>query len=134
MTKPIQFQMYHFTQNNPRGLGQDSVPTLLRRVATTIEELGPVEVHDLIMHNEITEDGLNWPSVTVYFEYKDDEQAESEPEEHQAEAVPGARAEGAPGEQAQTAPGAHAEAVPVEPPPGPDTTAPSRADRPDLLG
>ncbi len=81
MTKPISSQMYHFTQNNPEGIGQDSVPALLRRVATTIEELGQVEVYDLIMHNEITEDGTDWPSITVYFDYSQvDEPEEDEPE------------------------------------------------------
>ncbi|NJP25678.1 hypothetical protein FLW53_16035 [Microbispora sp. SCL1-1] len=63
--------MHHFTQNNPEGIGQDSIPALLRRVATTIEELGQIEVYDLIMHNEITDDGADWPSITVYFDYTD---------------------------------------------------------------
>ncbi len=81
MTKPISSQMYHFTQNNPEGIGQDSVPALLRRVATTIEELGQVEVYDLVMHNEVTDDGTDWPSITVYFDYTDaDEPEEDEPE------------------------------------------------------
>ncbi|MCO5974363.1 hypothetical protein [Actinoallomurus soli] len=35
-------------------------------MADSIEELGPVEVQDLILHNEITADGLR-PSLTVYF-------------------------------------------------------------------
>ncbi|GAA3829746.1 hypothetical protein GCM10022226_58250 [Sphaerisporangium flaviroseum] len=69
MTKPIQYQMHHFSQSNPRGPEQDDVPALLRRVAASIEKLGEVQVYDLIMHNEITEEGLDWPSVTVYFDY-----------------------------------------------------------------
>ncbi|WP_218671677.1 hypothetical protein [Microbispora sp. GKU 823] len=82
MTQPIANQMHHFTQNNPEGIGQDSVPALLRRVATTIEELGQIEVYDLIMHSEITDDGTNWPSITVYFDYtQTDEPDEDEPEE-----------------------------------------------------
>ncbi|MEU7691959.1 hypothetical protein OHB01_17755 [Microbispora hainanensis] len=71
VTKPITNRMHHFTQNNPEGIGQDSIPALLRRVATTIEELGQIEVYDLIMHNEITDDGADWPSITVYFDYTD---------------------------------------------------------------
>ncbi|MGI5160871.1 hypothetical protein [Microbispora sp. CA-102843] len=61
------------------------MPALLRRVATTIEELGQVEVYDLIMHNEITDEGTNWPSITVYFDYtqvdepEEDAPAEDEP-------------------------------------------------------
>nr|BFE32502.1 hypothetical protein GCM10010200_047530 [Actinomadura rugatobispora] len=42
------------------------MPALLRRVADSIEELGPVKVQDLILHEEITEDGP-WVSATVYF-------------------------------------------------------------------
>jgi hypothetical protein len=56
----------HFSQANPRGAGQDEVPALLRRVADSIDALGAVDVQDLVMHVEITDDG-NWPSLTVYF-------------------------------------------------------------------
>ncbi|WP_221891310.1 hypothetical protein [Microbispora sp. KK1-11] len=57
------------------------MPALLRRVATTIEELGQVEVYDLVMHNEVTDDGTDWPSITVYFDYSQvDEPEEDEPE------------------------------------------------------
>jgi hypothetical protein len=56
----------HFSQTNPRGPGQQDVPALLRRVADSIEELGPVEVQDLVLHQEVTAEGL-WPSLTVYF-------------------------------------------------------------------
>lgn len=56
----------HFSQSDPAGPGQDDVPALLRRVADSITDLGQVEVLDLVMHNEVTEDG-DWPSVTVYY-------------------------------------------------------------------
>ncbi|GAA4630330.1 hypothetical protein GCM10023196_055250 [Actinoallomurus vinaceus] len=56
----------HFSQANPQGPGQADVPALLRRVADAVEKLGPVEVQDIILHNEITADGP-WPSLTVYF-------------------------------------------------------------------
>ncbi|WP_431995987.1 hypothetical protein [Streptomyces griseoflavus] len=56
----------HFSQANPPGTGQADVPALLRRVADSIESLGPVEVQDLVMHTEVTADGP-WPSLTVYF-------------------------------------------------------------------
>ena len=58
--------MEHFSQANPVGKGQGDVPALLRRVADSIDALGEVEVQDLVMHTEITEDG-DWPSLTVYF-------------------------------------------------------------------
>jgi hypothetical protein len=74
MSKRITYTMHHFTQNNALGSSdQEDVPTLLRRVADTIESLGEVEVYDLILHNELTSDGDDWPKITVYFEYKADE-------------------------------------------------------------
>lgn len=56
----------HFSQANPEGPGRDDVPTLLRRVADTIAELGDVDILDLVMHVEVTEDG-DWPSITAYY-------------------------------------------------------------------
>ncbi len=47
----------HFSQANPRGEAQANVPQLLRRVAKTIEGLGEVDVLDIVMHTEITEQG-----------------------------------------------------------------------------
>jgi hypothetical protein len=43
-----------------------SVEHFLRRVADSIEQLGKVEIQDLVMHSEATADG-SWPSLTVYF-------------------------------------------------------------------
>ncbi|MBG0820116.1 hypothetical protein HS048_05110 [Planomonospora sp. ID91781] len=60
--------MRHFSQANPKGPEQGDVPALLRSIADAIEELGDVEIYDLILHNEITEDG-HLPSITVYFDY-----------------------------------------------------------------
>ncbi|MER5326401.1 hypothetical protein [Streptosporangium roseum] len=71
MSERITYTMHHFSQANPKGPGQSDVPALLRRVADTIEDLGHVEVHDVIMHNEITE-GEDWPNLTVYFDYVTD--------------------------------------------------------------
>jgi hypothetical protein len=58
---------YHFSQANPDSEGKGDVPALLRRVADTIEELGEVQVSDLVMHSEVTAEGI-WPSLTVYYE------------------------------------------------------------------
>ncbi|MEV6429130.1 hypothetical protein [Nocardia sp. NPDC051463] len=66
------FKALHFSQANPAGPGQADVPNLLRAVASTIEDLGPITVADLILHNEITADG-NWPSITVYYSKNDSE-------------------------------------------------------------
>jgi len=56
----------HFSQANPSGPGQGDVAALLRRVADSLDQLGAIEVMDLVMHTEVTEDGM-WPSLTVYF-------------------------------------------------------------------
>jgi hypothetical protein len=57
----------HFSQANPRSAGQGNVSAPLWRVADTIDELGDVEIGDLILHSEITSDGENRPSITVYY-------------------------------------------------------------------
>jgi hypothetical protein len=56
----------HFSQANPEGAGADDVPSLLRRVAESIEALGDIEVQDLILHMGMDEHG-DRPSLTVYF-------------------------------------------------------------------
>lgn len=75
MSRRIEYTMHHFSQSNPQGPDQENVPALLRRVAETIEDLGDVEVHDLVMHTDITSDGLS-PHFTVYFDYLDEVQEE----------------------------------------------------------
>lgn len=62
----------HFSQSNPKGAGEGDVPMLLRRVADTLDGLGPVTVLDLVLHNELTGDGEDWYSVTVYFDPRTD--------------------------------------------------------------
>ncbi|MFC8044296.1 hypothetical protein [Nocardia sp. NPDC057353] len=66
------YRTLHFSQANSAGAGQGDVPALLRAVAATIEDLGPVTVADLILHNEITADG-DWPSITVYYNVAESE-------------------------------------------------------------
>jgi hypothetical protein len=66
MSERISWSVEHFSQSNPAGVGQEDVPALLRRVADSIEQLGKVEIQDLVMHAEATADG-SWPSLTVYF-------------------------------------------------------------------
>ncbi len=69
---PGQWSCFHFSQSNPAGPGQEDVPTLLRTVADSIEALGSVYVHDLILSQDVTADGL-WPSVTVYYSLESDD-------------------------------------------------------------
>ena len=57
----------HFSQANPAGPGQGSVPGFLRRLADSVEALGPVEVQDIAFHMELDGEGEDWPSATVYF-------------------------------------------------------------------
>jgi len=56
-----------FSQSNPSGEGSGDVPGLLRRVATSIEQLGDVQVLDVTFHSEPTgeEDDIR---LTVYFD------------------------------------------------------------------
>jgi hypothetical protein len=65
---PGSWTVRHFSQGNPKGEGQADVPALLRRVASTIESLGAIEVHDITFSTEITEDG-SWHHLTVYFDF-----------------------------------------------------------------
>ena len=69
--RPQSWTIRHFSQANPLGPGQDDVPALLRRVADTIEALGPVRVQDVTFGTEATEDGP-WHDLTVYFHQADD--------------------------------------------------------------
>lgn len=69
MNQPESWSARHFSQANPVGPGQEDVPALLRRVATTLESFGAVDVLDLVLHTEVNGDG-DHPSVTVYFEMK----------------------------------------------------------------
>ena len=60
-----QFTAFHFSQSNPEGAGQGSVPALLRRVADSIESLGEVQVLDITFSSSSTADEDD-PTVTVY--------------------------------------------------------------------
>ncbi len=64
--------LYRFTVATARGEEQDHVATLLRRVASALDDLGAVDVHDITFHVESTDQGP-WPSMTVYYEVIDDE-------------------------------------------------------------
>jgi hypothetical protein len=58
----------HFSLANPRADGSSDLPRLLRRFADEIEQLGvrPMEVLDLVVSSEMTEDGPWW-SATLYW-------------------------------------------------------------------
>jgi hypothetical protein len=55
---------------NPVGTDRAVLPALLRRMADALEEFGPVEVQDLTLGTEITEDGTVH-HLTVYFHPED---------------------------------------------------------------
>ncbi|MEU7291961.1 hypothetical protein AB0A76_01955 [Streptomyces exfoliatus] len=69
---PKHWTVRHFSQANPSGPGCDSVPDLLRRLADSIEALGPVEVQDVVLSDEMTEHGP-WRSGTVYYHLPEDD-------------------------------------------------------------
>jgi len=64
-----EYSIFHFSQSNPAGTGQGGVAALLRRVATTLDELGDIQVMDVTFSSETTgeEDDL---TMTVYYERK----------------------------------------------------------------
>ena len=64
----------HFSLSNPRDDGPADLPRLLRRLADAIEEAGisPMEMLDLNLHHEMTEDGPWW-AVTVYWSPNSDQ-------------------------------------------------------------
>ncbi|GAA4973808.1 hypothetical protein [Actinoplanes utahensis] len=58
----------HFSLTNPRDDGSTDLPRLLRRMADEIEDLDldPMDILDLTIAQEITEDGPWW-SATLYW-------------------------------------------------------------------
>jgi hypothetical protein len=65
--KPIpRWTMFVFSQSNPTGRGQGNVPALLRRLAESVENLGPVVVEDITFRSEPTADERDI-SMTVYY-------------------------------------------------------------------
>lgn len=56
-----------FSQSNPKGVHQGDVAALLRRVASSIESLGDIQVQDVTFCTEATgdEDDL---TMTVYYQ------------------------------------------------------------------
>ncbi|MGE4115287.1 MAG: hypothetical protein AB7G36_14015 [Candidatus Nanopelagicales bacterium] len=67
MSEDDRWAVLHFAQANPAGEGQGSVPALLRRVADSIDELGAVQIQDVVFHGELDDDGRERPTVTVYY-------------------------------------------------------------------
>ncbi len=67
MTTSGPWSAEHFSQANPEGPGQDDLPALLRRVADSLEDYGPIDVVlDLVLHSEVNERGNRY-NITVYF-------------------------------------------------------------------
>ena len=62
---PSRWIVHRFSQANPRGPNQANFPALLRRLAATMEQLGPVDVEDVTFSREVTPDGPRH-RITVY--------------------------------------------------------------------
>ncbi|MFI8368217.1 hypothetical protein [Streptomyces sp. NPDC085466] len=73
---PTHWTVRHFSRANPAGPECDSVPALLRRLADSVEALGPVEVQDVVIAAEVTEHGPWW-SGTVYIHLPEEEDEEA---------------------------------------------------------
>ena len=54
----------HFSQCNPEGARQASIPDLLRRVADTISALGPIQLLD-VSYSELHNEYGYWPQISV---------------------------------------------------------------------
>jgi hypothetical protein len=61
-----EWSCYHFSQSNPLGHGQGDPAALLRRVADSIDALGPVWVQDIVYHAMQTT-GEEDLTLTVYY-------------------------------------------------------------------
>ncbi len=68
------FECQHFSLANAHDDRPSDLPRLLRRIADEIEarEIAPMEILDLTISQETTEDGPWW-SVTVYWSPNDGE-------------------------------------------------------------
>ena len=62
-----EFTILHFALSLPKGEGQNDIAALLRHLANNIEEIKNIEVSDIVFHNEIDDDGQDWPHFTVYY-------------------------------------------------------------------
>jgi len=65
-----EWTVLHFSRSNPSGEGQGDVARLLRGVADSLDELGDVQVQDVVFHTDVdadpdqNEDDL---AMTVYY-------------------------------------------------------------------
>jgi hypothetical protein len=57
----------HFSLADPAGPERADIPAFLRRLADEVQRRGPVQVQDIVFHLEIDEDGVEYPTATVYF-------------------------------------------------------------------
>lgn len=62
-----EYTCYHFSINLRAGDGQDNVPNLLRHLANSLEKHEYESIQDIVFHNEIDEDGEDYPSFTAYY-------------------------------------------------------------------
>lgn len=66
-----EWSIFHFSQSNPAGPGSGDVPALLRRVADSVEALGPVEVQDVTFSSTVDSEGEDDLTMTVYYHRPD---------------------------------------------------------------
>lgn len=64
--QPTSWTIEHFSQANPTAQGKATSRPCCAVSPPTLEQLSAVEVADLVLHTEITDQGA-WPSLTVYF-------------------------------------------------------------------
>jgi hypothetical protein len=68
---PDSYEVRHFSLVLPAGRDRSDVPALLRHLADTLAQFGPVEVQDIVLGGEATPNGFEY-RATVYFHPNDD--------------------------------------------------------------
>ena len=68
----LEYTCYQFSQANQEGEGQEDLTRLLRRVADSIEGLGPVIPLNMVMELETNAEGFS-PVITLYYDHLNDE-------------------------------------------------------------
>jgi len=63
---PESKSIQHLSVQSPEGTEQSDTPALLRLLADQLEEIGPIEVQDITIGTQITNDGFVY-RLTVYF-------------------------------------------------------------------
>lgn len=57
----------HFSISLPKSEGNKTISKLLRHLANNLDDYKDIYVRDIVLHNEVDDDGELYPYITVYF-------------------------------------------------------------------